>query len=201
MKIPLRYQMTEYDCGTTSILNAVTYLYEREEIPPILVYNINKYTIDEFNEKGEENKGGTSTDAVRLLARWINSFSRSRNADIKCEILDGEDVDIYNKKVKKCVSSGGVIVARVWHGEGEHYVIITKLDDEHAYVFDPYYVEITEYDNDDDVEIIKYRKLEYNRSVTLKRISSGTEKDYSLVTNENRQLLLMNRVLEKKLYK
>ena len=34
MKVPLRYQMTEYDCGPTSLLNAVSYLFEREEIPP-----------------------------------------------------------------------------------------------------------------------------------------------------------------------
>ena len=33
MKIPLRYQISEYDCGPTSMLNAVSYLFEREEIP------------------------------------------------------------------------------------------------------------------------------------------------------------------------
>lgn len=32
MKNPLRYQMTEYDCGPTSMLNAVSYLFQREEI-------------------------------------------------------------------------------------------------------------------------------------------------------------------------
>ena len=39
MKIPLRYQMSEYDCGPTSMLNAISYLFEREEIPPRLVPN------------------------------------------------------------------------------------------------------------------------------------------------------------------
>ncbi len=32
MKNPLRYQMTEYDCGPTSMLNAVSYLFQREAI-------------------------------------------------------------------------------------------------------------------------------------------------------------------------
>lgn len=34
MNNPLRHQMTEYDCGPTSMLNAVGYLFRREEIPP-----------------------------------------------------------------------------------------------------------------------------------------------------------------------
>ena len=33
MKVPLRYQNTEYDCGTTKFVNALAYLYDREDIP------------------------------------------------------------------------------------------------------------------------------------------------------------------------
>ena len=40
MKNPLRYQMTEYDCGPTSLLNAVSFLFEREQIPPELVRSV-----------------------------------------------------------------------------------------------------------------------------------------------------------------
>ena len=32
MKVPLRYQNTEYDCGTTSFVNALAYLFDREEV-------------------------------------------------------------------------------------------------------------------------------------------------------------------------
>ena len=41
MNNPLRYQVTEYDCGPTSMLNAISYLFPREEIPPEIVRNIN----------------------------------------------------------------------------------------------------------------------------------------------------------------
>lgn len=34
MKTPLQYQRTEYDCGPTSVLNAVSYLFGREQIKP-----------------------------------------------------------------------------------------------------------------------------------------------------------------------
>lgn len=33
MKVPLRYQNTEFDCGTTSFINALAYLYDREDFP------------------------------------------------------------------------------------------------------------------------------------------------------------------------
>ena len=32
MKNPLRYQLSEYDCGPTSMLNALAFLFEREDI-------------------------------------------------------------------------------------------------------------------------------------------------------------------------
>ena len=51
MKIPLRYQNTEYDCGTTSFINALAYLYDREDIPVELIKAIYKYTLDVENEE------------------------------------------------------------------------------------------------------------------------------------------------------
>lgn len=41
MKIPLHYQRTEYDCGPTSLLNTISFLFQREEIPP----DILRYTL------------------------------------------------------------------------------------------------------------------------------------------------------------
>lgn len=46
MKVPLRYQNSEYDCGTTSFINALAYLYDRENIPVELLKAIYQYTLD-----------------------------------------------------------------------------------------------------------------------------------------------------------
>lgn len=46
MKVPLRFQVTEFDCGTVSLLNAFSYLFDREELPALLVKKINEYTLD-----------------------------------------------------------------------------------------------------------------------------------------------------------
>ncbi len=33
MKLPLQYQISEYDCGPTSLRNAMAFLMEREKMP------------------------------------------------------------------------------------------------------------------------------------------------------------------------
>ena len=49
MKIPLRFQMTESDSGKTTLLNTISYLFEREEIDNSLIKNVYKHSINEDN--------------------------------------------------------------------------------------------------------------------------------------------------------
>ena len=46
MKIPLAYQKTEYDCGPTTMMNALSCLFDREIIPPDVVKYIMMYSLD-----------------------------------------------------------------------------------------------------------------------------------------------------------
>jgi len=50
--------MTEYNCGPTSMLNAISYLFERNEIPPDVPKYIIMYCLDAYNGKGEFGKTG-----------------------------------------------------------------------------------------------------------------------------------------------
>ena len=56
-KTPLEYQLTEYDCGTTTLLNALRYLFKRSEIEPEIYKFIMQYTLDNTNNNGEIGKG------------------------------------------------------------------------------------------------------------------------------------------------
>ena len=64
MKNPLRYQLSEYDCGPTSMLNALAFLFEREDIPPEAVRNIMLYCLDCYGSDGVSGKSGTSCAAI-----------------------------------------------------------------------------------------------------------------------------------------
>lgn len=79
MKVPLRFQITEYDCGTVSLLNAFSYLFEREEIPALLVKQIHKYMLDCYDDDGNLGNGGTSRDATNKLTIWITKYTKDKN--------------------------------------------------------------------------------------------------------------------------
>ena len=87
MNNPLRYQMTEYDCGPTSMLNAVSYLFQREEIPPEIVRSIMLYCLDCFGADGACGKCGTSCTAMMFLSNWINSFGQTGHLPISSQHL------------------------------------------------------------------------------------------------------------------
>jgi hypothetical protein len=83
--------------------------------------------------------------------------------------------------MKETLNNKGVIIARCWQG-CEHYVLITKIDDAFAYIFDPYYLEEDYYSDDEDVAVILYQDFTHNRLVKIERLFDESEKDFSFET-------------------
>lgn len=191
MKIPLRYQNTEYDCGTTSFVNALAYLYDREEIPVELLKAVYKYTLDVENLEGIEGKGGTSRKHAELLARYFVKYANNnKDFHINCIVLSKDKVNVSD--MAKTTKNNGVIIARCWQ-DGEHYVLITKIDDNFAYIFDPYYLEENYYCNDDEVAIVLHDTFTHNRIVKIERLFDENNKDFSLLKESDREVILINR--------
>ena len=163
-KTPLDYQITEYDCGTTTLLNALRYLFKRSEISPEVYKFIMQYTMDQTNSSGEIGKGGTSVNAIEYLCDWLNKNEKNKGMNLRCTSIQKEDISIYNLDLKNKVNNGAVAIVRLFQ-DCEHYCLLTRIDDEYAFLFDPYYLNINYYDNDDDIEIIKDRPFEFNRKV------------------------------------
>ncbi len=190
MKVPLRFQITEFDCGTVSLLNAFSYLYEREEIPALLVKQIHKYTLDCYDENGNLGNGGTSKEAINKLTSWITNYANNNDFDVLCERLVANEVSYEN--MINCLNNKGVIFARCWQ-TNEHYVIITKIKNKKVYIFDPYYFDKSYYDNDKQVKIVLNKPFTHNRIVSLKRLFSETHKDFSLGPIDDRECVLIKR--------
>ena len=190
MKVPLRFQVTEFDCGTVSLLNAFSYLFEREEIPAELVKSIHRYTLDCYDEQGNLGQGGTSREAINKLTHWITRYANSKNFKVRCERLEKDEITL--ERMQECLKNNGCIFVRCWQTQ-EHYVIITKIDKRYAYIFDPYYLDKKEYDRDSQVKIILNKPFSHNRRVTLKRLFSDTKKDFALGEIERRECVLINR--------
>lgn len=191
MKVPLRYQNTEYDCGTTSFINALAYLYDREDFPVELLKQIYRFTLDVKGPEGITGEGGTSKKHTELLSDWFVEYAnKNSDFDISCKVLKGKDVTIEN--IKEILDKNGVAIARCWQ-ESEHYVIITKIDDYFAYIFDPYYLDKDYYVGDEDIAMVFHEEFTHNRLVKIDRLFDESHKDYSLLEESRRSVILLNR--------
>ena len=122
MKNPLRYQLTEYDCGPASMLNAISYLFERKDIPPEVIRNIMLYCLDCHSKEGVPGKRGTSRAAMAFLCNWLNEYGELGLLPISGEHIIGNGVCIgAESRINYALCHGGVAVVRLYLDE-PHYV-------------------------------------------------------------------------------
>lgn len=191
MKVPLRFQITEYDCGTTSLINALAFLFDREELPVTLLKAIYRYTLDAEGENGIVGEAGTSRDAIEKLSHWIHRYTVNNDFNLSSEVLEKEEVTL--EKIKECLNLGGCVLARCYQ-EVQHYVLITHIDDNFAYIFDPYYLEEDYYAKDSQVAIVLNQSFTHNRVVKINRLFNESKQDFSLMEIENREVVLLNKI-------
>lgn len=189
MKNPLAYQSTEYDCGPTSMLNAVNYLFHRKDISPDVIKSIMLYSLDSYNKKGEAYKSGTTGMAMMFLSNWLNQFGKVKKWPIEAEVLQGEEIQIsQNSKIAVCLGQGGVVVARVMLGCW-HYVLLTGIDKEYVYLFDPYY-RIKPF-TDEGIIMVKDQPTRMNRKVKHHILNGEGSGHYELGKKEGRECVLL----------
>ncbi|ODA41237.1 C39 family peptidase [Desulfosporosinus sp. BG] len=192
MKIPLKYQSSEYDCVPTSFLNALNFLFDRKEIPPEVIKAIMLYSLDTFNRFGEVGKGGTTGFAIGFICEWLNYYNETKGFNIECERVDGTEADFEkNKHLVSWLKDGGVVLARVFQPRMYHYILITHIDEDSVYAFDPYFRK-RKFDNP-EIEIIQGDSLT-NRRIMKKWFNSYKEQDYSLSIKDERVCVLMRRI-------
>ncbi|AJA47990.1 peptidase [Clostridium pasteurianum DSM 525 = ATCC 6013] len=191
MKTPLGYQSTEYDCVPTTFINALKYLFERHEIFPEIIKNIYMYSLDTYNKNGKLGGNGTSYFAVELISNCINEFSKSHNLKIKCETLKNKEINLKtNSKVYKCLNNNGVAAVKVYFDSNiYHYVLLTSIDDDYVYVFDPYYRKRNF--KDKEIKIIMDKSELYNRKISKSRFTEEQEKFYAMSLMEDRECTLI----------
>lgn len=189
MKNPLSYQTTEYDCGPTTLTNAISFLFSREEISPEIIKAITLYCLDGYNKKGEAGKSGTTAMAVMFLSNWFNQFGKIKKFPIYSEILKPEEVYISrDSRIAECLQQGGAVVSRVMLGCW-HYVLLTGIDSENIYLFDPYYRKNPF--KEDGVEIVKDAPTKWNRKVKYDIFNGTGKENYAFGPVDTRESMLI----------
>ena len=196
MKNVLNYQTTEYDCGTTCLINALRYLYERRDIHPELLKTIALSTLDTYNAQGETGKRGTTKAAIRYLADWFTEYGQWRNFPISAKFLDGEAARLTpESEMADCLRQGGAVMIRCLLGGDGHYVLLTRLMGEEVGLFDPYDSRCEPQEEQDaffgDVKLVDDQPRAMNRIVGMDTINATTEENYNMGPWKDREVMLI----------
>lgn len=192
MKSPLRYQATEYDCGPTTMTNAIMYLFEREEVPPDLIRHIGQCTLDSFDDKGHCGRFGTSGAAIRYFGSWLNELRYGGLLPIESRFLEKEAVFLGEKsELTIALKEGAAIVLHICLNGGGHYVLLTGVEASFYHVFDPYYTgnRISR----SDVFTVKDQPYSHNLTISEDLLNRFSECDYSMGEQKSREALIIKR--------
>ena len=189
MKNPLRYQISEYDCGPTSLLNALSFLFEREEISPEVIRNIMLYSLDCYEKGGTLGKRGTSRMAMMFLSNWLDGVGHTGILPISSRYLRGQSVYMAkNSPIVEALHRNGVAVVRLYF-EGEHYVLLTGEKDGRVFLFDPYYLPPCLADA--AIVCTLGHPMAYNRIVPFDNFNQETSTAYALGYEAEREAVLI----------
>ena len=191
MKTPLHYQISEYDCGPTSILNAMSFLFPREELPPEILRNTMLYCLDCYSKEGHAGKSGTSCMAMMFLSNWLDGFGKAGLLPVSSRYLRGEDVFLgESSRINDALHRRGAVVVRLWF-EVEHYVLLTGIEGETIRLFDPYYQEEPFVGTEAPVQIDLAHPLQYNRRAPAAFFNRETQELYAFGKKEEREAVLL----------
>jgi len=143
-KTPFSYQATEYDCVPVTFINALRHLFERKEIPPIVIQRIWQYSLDVISKRGELGVGGTSGTAVDVIVKFLNSY-REKGFAVKCDYLpesaEKDEQKYLNPKWNNDKRVSILCVCMSNSKNKTHYVLglgTDKNDSSQFLIFDPY---------------------------------------------------------------
>ena len=189
MKNPLHYQLSEYDCGPTSMLNAISFLFEREEIPPEVIRNIMLYSLDSYNSEGIQGKSGTSCAAMTFLTNWLNALNKIGRLPVSAQHLTDEQVYLGDgSRLNHAIACGGAVVVLLYFDE-PHYILLTGQEGDNILAFDPYYVE-KPFDFAPDIQLCSDHPTRYNRIIPSRYFNCEGTTIYALGPTAEREAVI-----------
>ena len=189
MKNPLHYQLSEYDCGPTAMLDAISYLFDREEILPEIIRNVMLYCLDCYGSEGIPGKSGTSRAAMMFLSNWLNGFGEIRNLPVSSQYLSGKSVYLGSESfINDALHRGGAVVVRLYLDE-PHYVLLTGEHDGVVEMFDPYYR--AEPFSDGALQMVADHQTEYNRIIPVRYLEKTVQDVYAFGPVEGREAIIL----------
>lgn len=191
MKIPLKYQMSEDDCGSVCLLNCIAFLFEVEEMPLELIKLVSASAIDCYDDLGNYKGGDTSRKLMVFISKWIDVFATKKGIPLKAKYLSGAGVSPY--EIAKCLKERGCVCMRTTQSNKEHFVMLTAIDDNYVYLFDPTFRLADNYKGNQNIEFISGHPFTFNRRVKVEQFLDELPKEFALGPLDKREVILFDR--------
>ncbi|GFE60598.1 hypothetical protein [Geobacter sp. AOG2] len=198
MKVPFRQQTSDYDCVPTTIINALSYLFDRREIPPFIVRQIYKECLDIKAYRG------TSSRAIQDLGFWLSHYKEKNfnNFVIESEFITGNQVHFQQQsKIVRCINSNGAALLCVQlNRDTWHYILGLRFEEGWLYCYDPL-PRSKRFIGTDAVQFISATGQAPNLRIHLdwldkkiKKIINADEYKYVLGCTNERECLLLRKI-------
>lgn len=199
MKVPFRQQVSDYDCVPTSLINALSYLFDRKDIPPFVVHRAFRDCLD------VEASRGTSSRAIQDIGFWLNNYKEKRFGKfaVESKYITGSQVHLKeNGKILRCLNENGAALLYVLLGRNsQHCMLGLRSEDEWLYCYDPLprsrgfiyddAVQFFDASRKQDPNVrIRFDWLEKN----LRKTKTPDERKYVFGSKHERECLLLNRI-------
>lgn len=199
MKVPFRQQASGYDCVPTTLINGISYLFSREEIPPFIVHRVYKECMD------LEAFRGTSSRAIQELGFWLSNYheKRYKKFAVEAEYLCGNQVHLkHSSKIIQCINSNGVALLCVHTTDNNwHYILCFRLEGDWLHCYDPFPRTKRFIDHETVKFVTATGQHEPNLIVHLDWLDKNFKKakdyhgrKYVLGRTDDRECLLLNRI-------
>lgn len=202
MKVPFRQQASEYDCVPTTMINALSYLFRRRELPPFMVHRVYKDLLDMDSFRG------TSSRAIQDLGFLLNNYKENsyKKFAVNSRFLRGSQVHFQrNSKIIRCIKANGVALICVHTSWSSwHYILGLRLEDGWLHCYDPFPRSKRFFVNNDAVLFVESSgrqdpnlmiRCDWLEKEFEKNVDYGNYK-YVLGSRDDRECLLLNRVHE-----
>lgn len=199
MKVPFRQQLSGYDCVPTTLINGLSYLFSRDEIPPFIVHRAYKECMD------LESFRGTSSRAIQELGFLLSNYREKRYKKfvVETEYLCGDQVHLkQGSKVIQCINSKGVALLCVHTTDNNwHYILGFRLEGEWLHCYDPF-PRTKRFLNHENIKFIAAKEHhEPNLIIHLDWLDKSFKKTkdydgrkYVFGRTDDRECLLLNRI-------
>jgi predicted double-glycine peptidase len=124
-----------------------------------------------------------------FLSNWLNGVGQAGHLPVSSRHLSGEAVNLrQNSLLRDALRRGGAVVVLV-DFDGGHYVLLTGIQDDQVYLFDPYYREIPF--EGEDIQMVTDHPMAYNRVAPVRYFEREERGVYSMGPVEEREAVLL----------